>query len=495
MPELTSVDGGINLRRELPGAVALALATAVMLPVARWGDSALALAVIPAALASYWAGRRMHSLAIALTTLGVVMLVSLPVSYALPEGAPLGDWIVSLALVFAWVTLPWWIGRYRLLRFEQRMRDSAIVAERAQTDERARIADDLHDTLGHELALIAVQAGALELDAGLEGAQRERFGELREAAVRASERLREVVAVTRDPKAAPSLEPAGKGIRALVLRARAAGMEVRFTHDGNATDDERGNPPVAPIIDETVLRVVREGLTNAARHAPGAAVDIAVSYSAEMVEVRVATHAVQPATAASATAPPAMSSAPPPRLADAAVGWSGGGHGIPSLRERLRLVGGTLRAGTLPAGGYELLASLPRTWTPGPPDAATEPAFASSARFARRRLLQTAIVPAAIGVAILVALIAVQAITFAQTALATGTYDSLYLGQPRDEIAPLLPNGVPAPPPIVDEVPAPAGADCEYFSAREGWLHFTDATYRLCFIGGELVEKALLEDA
>jgi hypothetical protein len=58
----------------------------------------------------------------------------------------------------------------------------------------------------------------------------------------------------------------------------------------------------------------------------------------------------------------------------------------------------------------------------------------------------------------------------------------------------LLPPGVPAPPPVIDESTIPVGADCEYFSAREGWFHFTDATYRLCFVDGELVEKAHLED-
>ncbi|MFD4422604.1 sensor histidine kinase [Agromyces sp. NPDC058484] len=486
MPQHTPGDSGISLRRELPGAGALALATGLMLPVARWGDSTLLLLILPAVAVSYWAGRRMHSLTAALSAIGAVMLVSLPVSYALPGGAPLGDWLVGLVNVFAWVTLPWWIGRYRLLRAQQTMRDRAILAERAQADERARIADDLHDTLGHELALIAVQAGALELDSGLDAGQRDRFGELRESAVRASERLREVVALTRRPEDAPSLDPVGQSIDMLVARARAAGMRVRFEQGGDA------DRPVAPVIHETMLRTVREGLTNAARHASGAIVDISVSYGVESVEVRIVNDA--PPQSAPTLATDRPSGGGHAGGGRAGGGRAGGGHGIPSLRERTRLVGGTLRAGPLPSGGYELLAALPRTWTAPPPATGTEPAFASSARFARRRILQTAIVPVAIAVAILVALIAVQAITFAQTALAPETYDSVQIGQSRDEIAPLLPPGVPEPPPIVDEPPAPDGADCEYFSAKEGWLHFTDATYRLCFADGALVEKRLLED-
>ncbi|WP_139418177.1 sensor histidine kinase [Agromyces laixinhei] len=472
MPEHIPGDDRTTLRSELPGAAALVLATASMLPVARWGDSTVLLLIVPAAAASYWAGRRMHSLALALSALGFGMLVALPASYTLPGGAPLGDWLVCLGLVFACVTLPWWIGRYRLLRAEQRRRDSAIIAERAQSDERARIADDLHDTLGHELALIAVQAGALELDSDVEAGHRDRFGELREAAVRASERLREVVALTRSPDETPSLDPVGHGIDALVARARTAGMDVRFTHDGGAPQNGESGRRVAPIIHETMLRIVREGLTNAARHAPGAIVDVSVVYGAETVELGV----VNDASPASVTADS-----------------PGGGHGVPSLRERARLVGGTLRAEARPSGGFELSAMLPRTWTAPALEAGTEPEFVSSARFARRRLLQTAIVPAAIAVAILVALIAVQMVTYAQTALSPETFESLHVGQPSDEIAPLLPPGVPSPPPIVDEAPAPDGADCAYFSAKQGWLHFTDATYRLCFADGALVAKDLLE--
>jgi hypothetical protein len=71
-------------------------------------------------------------------------------------------------------------------------------------------------------------------------------------------------------------------------------------------------------------------------------------------------------------------------------------------------------------------------------------------------------------------------------------YESIELGATRAELAPLLPGGTPGPVPIVFEPSRPDGAECEYFAARDGWLHFTDATYRLCFDEGVLVEKSLL---
>ena len=76
----------------------LVFATSVALPLARWGDSPLVLALFPAAVAGYLAGRRMAGLLAAVVTFAVVLVVSLPVSFVMPGTAPLGDWMASVLI-------------------------------------------------------------------------------------------------------------------------------------------------------------------------------------------------------------------------------------------------------------------------------------------------------------------------------------------------------------------------------------------------------------
>lgn len=443
------------------GVVLLIVATSTALPVARWGDSPLVLILVPAGVAAYLVGRRMAALAPAVVAFSMVFAFSLPVSFVVPGSAPLGDWMTSVAIALLTIVSPWWFGRYRLLRAEQRAADVTLMADRAQAEERARIADDLHDTIGHELALIAVQAGALELERDLSPRQLERFRELREAAVRASGRLRDVVEMTR-PDGPGRLDPLGaEGLDALVTGAREAGITI------NADVDRSTLSMVHPLVAELVVRTVREGLTNSARHAPGSAVSISVMPDEpDEVIVRVRS------TRLTRTESP------------------GGGHGIPSLRRRAELLGATIDAG--PDGsGFEL--RLRASLQPQRPDTVeTDLRVRTNAHSARRRLLQTATFPAAIIALALAGFIAVQAITVAQTAISSHVYDEIHLGATRDELATVLPGGTPGPVPVVAEPPTPSGAQCEYFAARDGWLHFTDATYRLCFMRGVLVEKMLL---
>lgn len=459
---------GATARRvsTVSGVLLLVAATFTALPVARWGDSALVLLLLPAAVASHLVGRRMSSLAAAVVAFAAVFVVSLPVSFLLPGGAPLGDWMTSVLIALLAVVAPWWWGRYRLLRAEQREMDAEALAERAQAEERARIADDLHDTIGHELALIAVQAGALELGRGLDPEQREQFRELREAAVRASGRLRDVVRVTR-PDGPGRLDPSGgAGIEALITGARDAGMTV------DADVEPTLIAGAHPLLAELAVRTVREGLTNAARHARGARVWISVAGSDAgglTVSVR---------SAASAE----------PRQ-------QGGGHGIPSLRRRAELLGASIEAEPTADGGFHLQLRTPAMPDTARPTMASggDTALRSNARLARRRALQAAVVPITIVAVMIVGFGVVQAATVAQTAISSDTYERIELGMTRSQLATVLPAGVPKPVPVVTEPPAPEGAECDYFAARDSWLHFTDATYRLCFDEGVLVEKTLLE--
>ncbi|GII62254.1 hypothetical protein Skr01_23390 [Sphaerisporangium krabiense] len=244
--------------------------------------------------------------------------------------------LMSLGL---FVTLPWLAGRFRRQQAElveagrERVtrleREREYVAEHARLRERARIASDMHDSLGHELALIALRAGALELAADMTEANREAVARLRAGAVTATDRLRHTVALLRE-SGVPDV-PERESLRELVERAREAGLSVAF----HLTGDQA--PP--PLVDRAAYQVVRESLTNAARYAPGADVLVRVEQDPGAVAVTVT-------DSASAAAPPP---APP---------GEGGGSGLAGLRERVRLLGGTFDAGPS-EGGFTVAARIP----------------------------------------------------------------------------------------------------------------------------------------
>jgi signal transduction histidine kinase len=231
------------------------------------------------------------------------------------------------------VVLPWLIGRFRQQqadliaaaadRVTRLERERELVAGRARAQERARIATDMHDSLGHELALIALRAGALELSPDLPEGNREAAAALRRNAVDATDRLRQTIGILRD-EPAPAV-PLDESVEALVARAAEAGMPVTLTTDA---------VPLPPLAARTVHRVVQESLTNAARYAPGAEVTVDVEVADAIARVAVRNSG---------------------RHVDVP---SGKGSGLVSLEQRVRLLGGAFRAG--PAeGGFEVRAEVP----------------------------------------------------------------------------------------------------------------------------------------
>ncbi|MCX4476310.1 histidine kinase [Streptomyces cellulosae] len=229
----------------------------------------------------------------------------------------------------------------------QLVREQAMVARQARLLERQRIAQDMHDSLGHQLALIAVHAGALEVDPGLGDRQREGVGILREAARSAMRELREAVGILRDdteepPAPAPGPEPeaagapharGAAGVDALVASSRSAGAPVELRRSGERR-------PLAPAVDHAVYRIVQEGLTNAHKHAPGAPITVELRYEPDSLVVEVAN---APVPEGAPSGPPAIS----------------GGQGLAGLEERARLVGGMVHSGPSPDGGFRLAGVLP----------------------------------------------------------------------------------------------------------------------------------------
>lgn len=214
--------------------------------------------------------------------------------------------------------------RAERLEAEQRLR-----VEQARDAERRRIAGEMHDVLAHRVTLLAVHAGALEFrpDAPPEEIA-EAAGVIRRSAQAALQELREVVGVLRDHRATEPPQPTLDAIPALIEESREAGMHVRAHIDvagGEAT------------IGRTAYRVVQEGLTNARKHAPAAAVDVSVSApnGSLLVEVR-----SRPSTSAPARLP-------------------GAGTGLIGLAERVSLAGGELSHGRDADGDFRLCATLP----------------------------------------------------------------------------------------------------------------------------------------
>ncbi|WP_437101601.1 sensor histidine kinase [Streptomyces kronopolitis] len=195
----------LPLRRVLPGTVLL-VAVAASLP---FGGFAV---LVP--VASWSAGRRIEGVGRATGTFALTYVLSFGMEFSreLPHVSPAV--LVILALVTLVSTIvPGLAGRYWSQRRTlldtlreynaQLLRERAMIAGQARMRERQRIAQDMHDSLGHQLALIAVHTGALEVDRELTGRQREAVGVLREASVGAMHELREVVGLLRDGTQAP----------------------------------------------------------------------------------------------------------------------------------------------------------------------------------------------------------------------------------------------------------------------------------------------------
>jgi signal transduction histidine kinase len=224
--------------------------------------------------------------------------------------------------------------RAERLEAEQRLR-----VEQAREAERLRIAREMHDVLAHRLSLLSVHAGALEFrpDAPPEEVG-EAAGVIRATAHAALDDLREVIGLLReggDNGAPERPQPTLSDIPELVEECRAAGMYVRLRFE---VEEEE----LAVALARTAYRVVQEGLTNARKHAPDAAVEVAVtSADGHGLAVEVASRR--------------------------AVGVRGGGERLPGagtglagLAERVALAGGKLEHGSDAGGDFVLRATLPR---------------------------------------------------------------------------------------------------------------------------------------
>jgi signal transduction histidine kinase len=220
----------------------------------------------------------------------------------------------------------------RLARLEREREEDARLAV---AEERARIARELHDVVGHCVSVMTVQSSAVRrLLRTDQEKERAALLTVEQAGREALVEMRRLVSVLRTDQAEgaePSLTPLPglSLVPNLVSQAIETGLAVQLRVEGEPV-------PLPASIDLAAYRLVQEGLTNAIKHADAQSVDVLVRYASDQVEVAVS---------------------------DDGRGVNGrgadGGHGLVGMRERVGLFGGQLEAGPGASGGYRLRAMLP----------------------------------------------------------------------------------------------------------------------------------------
>ncbi|WP_436774551.1 sensor histidine kinase [Yinghuangia sp. YIM S09857] len=284
------------------------------------------------------------------------LLAALPVplflGYAIAAAPDLGPAERTLTLTLASLTAAAaGAGIARRARNEARVHSAAAQAvadsllEHAARGERARIARELHDVVAHHISMIAVQAENARLTtAGLPPDGAKRFLAIGDTARAALTEMRRLLGVLREdagesPGRRP--QPALQQLVELVDEARdASGGATRLIVHGRVV-------PLDPGIELTAYRIVQEALTNARRHAPGAAVDVELRYTQTGIRLRI------------------RDNGPGPRDGGGTVPGALAGHGLVGMRERAAMVGGELSAGAAPGGGFVVEARLPAPGTDG----------------------------------------------------------------------------------------------------------------------------------
>jgi signal transduction histidine kinase len=245
-----------------------------------------------------------------------------------------GGWLSSLAVVIA--VCEWWRARRERLAQERLAREEA--ERRRGSEERLRIARDLHDSLGHHVSLINVQAGvALHLMDDDPEQARSALAAIKKSSGELLREMRATLGVLRGVDEGPPRAPVAGLARLgdLLAENRSAGLPVEFDVAGAQRE-------LPPSVDQAAYRIVQESLTNARKHAGPARARVRLRYADDGLTVQVDDDGRGTAAAAEPS----------------------GGNGLPGMRERATALGGTLTAGPRTGGGFRVEAHLPAPRSP-----------------------------------------------------------------------------------------------------------------------------------
>jgi len=276
------------------------------------------------------AGKRYPAwLALALTFVWTIWLAPLIYGYAVPanDALALAGWLLAVAIAAE-------ATRIRGERAAVTRASRQLDQRRQQSEERLRVARDLHDVIGHNISLINVQASmGLDLMDSQPEQARAALTAIKAASKEALQELRTMLTtLRRDDDAAPrSPAPGLDRLPELIELTRAAGLSVEVEVVGKA-------PPLPTAVHLAAYRIIQESLTNVARHAGRARVTVRVTYDDADMHVEIDDDGKAPSGG------------------DSAIGT---GSGITGMRERAAALGGDLSAGFRHGGGFRVSARLP----------------------------------------------------------------------------------------------------------------------------------------
>ena len=332
---LATGPAALVVRRRYPVAVYLTAFSATLAYVALgYPRGPIFLSLIAAFLTVAVAGHRVFA-----WTMLAVGYVSFLLAGAVFGNEPGPGWVPALALA-AWLIVLAAVGegiRVRRARAEEAARSREDEARRRASEERLRIARELHDVLAHNISRINVQAGvALHLMEEQPEQARSALTAIKAASKEALGELRSVLDVLRQSDEGPPRSPTAglEDLDRLVSGAAAAGIDVRVIREGTARS-------LPPSVDLAAFRIVQEALTNVTRHsghAGPATATISLTYGDTELTVQVDDDG---------------------RGTGGSINGSGGGNGIPGMKERAAALGGALEAGPKPGGGFRVRSSLP----------------------------------------------------------------------------------------------------------------------------------------
>jgi signal transduction histidine kinase len=250
---------------------------------------------------------------------------------------------------------------------------AGTLLEHTARGERARIARELHDVVAHHISMIAVQAETARLATpGMPAAGAQRLLQIGDTARAGLTEMRRLLGVLReDAQASAADQPGADESGAGQLGAGQLGggqlggerlgadrhpqpdlrqlnelVDEARNASGTATRLIVSGPPATldPGVELAAYRIVQEALTNARRHAPGAAVDVELRYTSDALRLRIRDNGPGPSLASARAPVPAREA---------------GGHGLAGMRERAAAAGGDLQTGAALGGGFLIEATLP----------------------------------------------------------------------------------------------------------------------------------------
>ncbi|MEV0396820.1 sensor histidine kinase [Polymorphospora rubra] len=320
---------------------AIALCAVLVLAPLVTGDQALTVILALILLTYQGAARLRLRPAIAGTLLlwGPVLVANTVVTPSVEAGpyrtyVLLNNVLVALVAFFVGRTVHGRQTRHRALEDRARAAEEnqRSLAEQAVTDERRRIARELHDVVAHHVSVMGVLAtGARRVLRRSPETADEALGTIEETSRTTLREMRRLLDVLRtdEPVADLSPQPGLAGIEALLEQVRDAGLPVALRVDGAPVE-------LDPGVALTVFRIVQEALTNTLKHAGAATAQVRLSFGIDWLVVEVFDTGRGPALT-------------PARL----------GHGLVGMRERVALYGGSLRTGPRPGGGFRVYAKIP----------------------------------------------------------------------------------------------------------------------------------------